>query len=361
MKDLFLELHILQDIPFNCLNRNQDGSPKTALYGGVQRFYVSSQAWKKAVRDFFKERINEEKIGYRTMELGALVEEELINQHQISQKQAKELVNKLMKSLKLKSDKNNKLKALFAVSKDEIKGLANILVSDPENTEALKAALKNLPSVDVCLFGRMAADDKDFNVDAACQIAPAISVNEVQMDADFFTAIDDLKKTTGAGMMGTKEFTTGVIYRYACLSIKALKDNYSGDLPQLVREFVKCFVESMPKGMQNGFAANTLPYAVYAVIRDDRPISFVSAFESPVPAFEAPDSGSFSFESSSGYKTRAVKQLIKEVNEIYENWASFPVASFTVGRSLSALAEPIKLREMYSDIEAKVAAEIGEV
>lgn len=32
-----LELHILQSVPVACLNRDDFGSPKTALFGNVQR------------------------------------------------------------------------------------------------------------------------------------------------------------------------------------------------------------------------------------------------------------------------------------------------------------------------------------
>lgn len=348
MENLYVELHVLQDMPPNCLNRNQDGSPKTALYGGVQRSYVSSQAWKKAIREFFKERINEEKIGYRTLELSTLVERELIEQHGLSEKETAKLIKKLMSSLKLKSDKNDKLKALFAVSKDEIRALANVLINDPGNSEAIKTALREFPSVDACLFGRMAADDNSLNVDAACQIAPAISVNEIQMDTDFFTAVDDVKETSGAGMMGTKEFTSGVLYRYACLSTEALKENYSENIPKLVSEFVKCFIESMPKGMQNGYAANTLPYGVYAVLRKDRPISFISAFEEPVQ------------QDGSGYRTPAAEKMINEVNDVYNDWSSAPISSYTVGKYLSSLASPVRLDELYQKIENFIADEIGE-
>jgi CRISPR system Cascade subunit CasC len=45
-----LELHIIQSVPVACLNRDDLNSPKTAVFGGVQRARVSSQAWKRAIR-----------------------------------------------------------------------------------------------------------------------------------------------------------------------------------------------------------------------------------------------------------------------------------------------------------------------
>ena len=55
-------------------------------------------------------------------------------------------------------------------------------------------------------------------VDAACQVAHAISTSKVGVEFDFYTAMDDLKKPeeeTGAGMMGTVEYNSACFYRYA--------------------------------------------------------------------------------------------------------------------------------------------------
>ena len=50
-----LELHIIQSVPVACLNRDDLNSPKTAVFGGVQRARVSSQSWKRAIREMAKE------------------------------------------------------------------------------------------------------------------------------------------------------------------------------------------------------------------------------------------------------------------------------------------------------------------
>lgn len=49
---LFLDIHAIQTLPPSNINRDDTGSPKTAQYGGVRRSRVSSQSWKKAMRDF---------------------------------------------------------------------------------------------------------------------------------------------------------------------------------------------------------------------------------------------------------------------------------------------------------------------
>ena len=45
-----IEMHILQSFPVTCLNRDDVGAPKSAYFGGVSRARVSSQSWKRAIR-----------------------------------------------------------------------------------------------------------------------------------------------------------------------------------------------------------------------------------------------------------------------------------------------------------------------
>ena len=55
MKNMYIDFHIIQTVPPSCVNRDDTGSPKTAVYGGTMRARVSSQAWKRAMRLKFKE------------------------------------------------------------------------------------------------------------------------------------------------------------------------------------------------------------------------------------------------------------------------------------------------------------------
>lgn len=36
-KRLYVDFHVLQTVPPSCINRDDTGSPKTAIYGGVTR------------------------------------------------------------------------------------------------------------------------------------------------------------------------------------------------------------------------------------------------------------------------------------------------------------------------------------
>ena len=43
-KRLYVDFHILQTVPPSCINRDDTGSPKTAVYGGVLRALAGMEA-----------------------------------------------------------------------------------------------------------------------------------------------------------------------------------------------------------------------------------------------------------------------------------------------------------------------------
>ena len=66
LKPMYITIHALQTVPPSNMNRDDTGSPKTALFGGVKRARVSSQAWKKATRDEFVKTLDVSDVGQRT-------------------------------------------------------------------------------------------------------------------------------------------------------------------------------------------------------------------------------------------------------------------------------------------------------
>lgn len=72
-KNLYLDVHVLQTLPPSCVNRDDTGSPKTAVYGGVNRARVSSQSWKRAMRLEFNHLFQSEQIGFRTKNIKMLL------------------------------------------------------------------------------------------------------------------------------------------------------------------------------------------------------------------------------------------------------------------------------------------------
>jgi CRISPR system Cascade subunit CasC len=154
---------------------------------------------------------------------------------------------------------------------------------------------------DVALFGRMieVADTTPFGkrnlrVDAACQVAHALSSHQVNPDFDYFTAVDDLNPqgVTGAGMIGTVEFNSACFYRYANIDLGQLEDNLGGDgvlARATARAFLYASRDAIPTGKQNSFAARNLPAFAFAVVRPAGFWSLANAFVQPVRASATSD------------------------------------------------------------------------
>jgi CRISPR system Cascade subunit CasC len=199
-------------------------------------------------------------------------------------------------------------KYLVFLSARQLDGLARLAVGgaadiagfwkEKKNKEKVKEIADGRHSVDIALFGRMVADAADFNVDAAVQVAHAISVHRVDNESDYYTAVDDenTEEETGAGMIGTVDFNSATLYRYAALGVHQLAANLGQGLREdeprtepvrrAVEAFVHSFVASLPTGKINTFGHHTLPDAVIVKLRTTRPISFVAAFEDPVSGYQ---------------------------------------------------------------------------
>jgi CRISPR system Cascade subunit CasC len=72
-----IDIHILQTVPPSNLNRDDTGSPKTAIYGGVRRARVSSQSWKRATRVAFESALDRSDLGVRTRRIVELLADEI--------------------------------------------------------------------------------------------------------------------------------------------------------------------------------------------------------------------------------------------------------------------------------------------
>jgi CRISPR system Cascade subunit CasC len=294
-----IDVHVLQTLPPSCLNRDDTGSPKTAVYGGVPRARVSSQSWKRATRQYFNENLLEpDERGVRTRRVVELIEGRLKTRLGAAaegrDKELNELAKAALEGLGLKEKKGDLSEYALFLSTRQVDAIAELLASRfeaGENTVEPKVVLELAGkghSLDVALFGRMIADTTSLNVDAACQVAHAISTHRVSPEFDFFTAVDDLNPASepGAAMMGYVEFNSATLYRFATIGAELLAANLGGSAAVAggVCAFVEAFVKSLPTGHQNTFAAMTLPDLVVVSLRNDQPVSLVGAFEEPVSA-----------------------------------------------------------------------------
>lgn len=310
----YIDIHLLHTVPPSCVNRDDTGTPKTAKFGGVRRLRVSSQAWKRATRKYFDEHVEEALLGVRTLRIVDLVTENIRKLNiGLGEEEAQQLSAEVVKAsgLTLENARNSERqesKYLILVSRKQAEALATLAVSRLNDAEgdlkaalasvkkdkkAAKAALTAHNSIDLALFGRMVADDADLNVDASCQVAHALSVHSAETEYDFFTAMDDLKleaepdadsRDAGAGMLGTVEFSSATLYRYASINVRDLIERLGGAelASKAIEAFIEGFTRSMPTGKINTFGNHTLPEGVVISLRNDQPMSFVGAFERPV-------------------------------------------------------------------------------
>lgn len=293
---LHLDIHIIQSVPPSNINRDDTGSPKSATYGGVRRARVSSQAWKRAVREDFSLYLDSSKIGVRTKRAVELLSDRIMAitpELESADAEAKATAVLAAGDLKVKTDRRNPdgpdvTEYLMFYSNSQLDRLAELALREEKATKKdVKAAIGEGNSIDIALFGRMVANAADFNVDASCQVAHAISTHAIATEFDYYTAVDDEnpEEETGAGMIGTIEFNSATLYRYATVNVDQLL-RHLGDIEataQAVSSFVQSFSESMPRGKQNSFANRTKPEAIIVMARSDQPASLVGAFEEAVP------------------------------------------------------------------------------
>lgn len=361
---IYVDLHVLQTVPPSCVNRDDTGSPKTARYGGVTRARVSSQAWKRVMRLKFQEMLTADEVSKRTKLVVDLIAKEISGvRPEYSEKQAQTLARKVLEAAKVtvkevkknkKDEKDEKTgedkvelktEALFFISPAQVRALAEIALTrdnDKLDKAECQAALKSQPGVDQALFGRMLADDPSLNYDAAAQVAHAISTHAVENEYDYFTAVDDCSKedNAGAGHLGTVEFNSSTLYRYATVNVSELYRSLGNRTPEAVRAFAEAFIRTMPTGKQNSFANWTRPDAVYVTIRRDQPINMAGAFEEAVK------------EKGHGYVQGSIESLVKYAKETYEKYEPAPVLALTVGKGMETLGEPCSVDGLLDTLEA---------
>ena len=352
---LYVDLHVLQTVPPSCVNRDDTGSPKTAVYGGVTRARVSSQAWKHAMRLRFRETLTEDDVGQRTKMVVDLIADEIRREvPTYTEKSAQKMGRKVLEAagVKIKEDKEKlKTGALFFISPAQIRALAHIAAeseTDKFDKDECQAALKMHPSVDLALFGRMVADDPTLNTDAAAQVAHAISTHAVENEFDYFTAVDDCspEDNAGAGHLGTVEFNSSTLYRYATVNVAALRGTLGDRTPEAVRAFAEAFIRSMPTGKQNTFANRTRPDAVYVTVRRDQPVALTGAFEKPIAA------------GDDGYVAASVRALADYAKETYADFVAAPVLALGTGKGLETLeVQPCSVDALLDTLESYLSGD----
>ena len=309
---MLIEVHMLKNYPPVNLNRDDSGAPKTCFFGGVQRGRISSQCLKRnwRISDTFKAlgsfgirtRNMPELVGKRLLELG--VGQEFIDEA------VKKLTGIANKDGTVNKKGNITTQMVF-YSKEEIERIAQGIKATIEEDGDLKTFTKRLPkdldklqscsvdkpiSADIALFGRMVTSQYLADVDAAMQVAHAISTHAVNRESDYFTAVDDLinesSDDSGAGMIGDVDYNSCCYYEYASIDTDILQENLKNCefKDELIEKLIPALIRTMaytnPSGKQNTFAGQVLPDMVMVECKKDKiPLSYVNAFETPVRAW----------------------------------------------------------------------------
>jgi CRISPR system Cascade subunit CasC len=375
----FLDVHSIQAIPPANINRDEDGSPKTAMYGGTRRLRVSSQAWKRATRKALEADSAKIQASERTKRLPSQISERLQERAPslagFSEEIAQTALSYVFGAKTTMKKDHLATESLLFLGVEQRARLVNVLVRNEDrlaeagsDAKRLSAALKELKLREtvatghppaVALFGRMVATDPSLNVDAACQVAHALSTHRVDSEFDYYTAVDDVDNEsdeTGAGMIGTVEFNAATMYRYATVDLRSLVENLGGDTAaatDTAAAFVRAFLSSMPTGKRNTFANNTRPDFSLVSLRTDQPVSLAAAFEEAV-------------WSDEGYLGRSVERLMRHHAQQDRSWGTAPLLTKAVypdwvGERAKGveLPAPTPLPEALQEIRQRVRGVIG--
>jgi len=311
----FVQLHLLVSYPPANLNRDDLGRPKTATMGDTLRLRVSSQSLKRAWRtsEVFDRGLSGH-LGVRTKMLGeliarsfttgtpvgALIREDAAETAFAGVDEAKahawgrELAGLFGKVKKEGKEDDLQIEQLMHISPEEITALEAV-IADAARTGALPTADAMPPvltnrhtAADIAMFGRMLAASPAFNTEAAVQVAHAITVHQVVVEDDFFTAVDDLNRgieDVGAGHMGETEFAAGLFYLYLCVNRDLLIENLQGDralADAALQALVEAAATISPTGKQATFGSRARASYVLAEKGTQQPRSLSVAYLTPL-------------------------------------------------------------------------------
>jgi len=326
----FIQLHILTSYPPANLNRDDLGRPKTALFGGSQRQRVSSQSLKRSWResDTFLTSFDGS-LGARTRIRRFVVAE--LNRRGVKSAIAEEIARKALgtfindkeaKAGKKVGKKRGRAdadegdgggeggdegrkegkgeEAIAFLSPAAVAGLNHIIdkaaageAIDDKDWQVLVDDGRG--TIDIALFGRMLADDPSRSVDAAVQVAHAITVHTVAIEDDYFTAVDELNRK-GAAHVDVAEFSAGLFYLYCCVNRSLLETNLAGDealAARALRGLTEAATTTGPKGKVNSYGSHAYASYVLAERGERQPRNLSVAFLKDVQVPRGSNGGSF--------------------------------------------------------------------
>ena len=307
---MLIQIHMLQNYAPSNLNRDDSGSPKSTMFGDQPRGRISSQCLKRSIRrstTFAEAFAGDDLLANRTRRLPLLIDEAL-KELGVDDEVRRAIVARVpeigQESGKREATVNPEkalTQQLIFIGPGEAQQIAAKLLAKYQEAGAKAwGGLKideitrgmgdyRPRSVDIAMFGRMTTSAAFEDVQAAVQVAHALSTHRVVNEYDYFTAVDDLKprsEDAGAGMIGDVEFNSSTYYKYFNVHWEQLVANLGGDAATAARAvvaLVEAAALAQPSGKQNSFGAQNLPdFVLVEVSARNVPVSYANAFTTPV-------------------------------------------------------------------------------
>lgn len=292
---MLIQIHAIQNHSPANLNRDDLGAPKTCYFGGVLRSRISSQCLKRSIRtsDEFKQLLG----GVRTRQLAKLIAEK------VTCKDVRKRAEAILKACGFESKKTKReesadqSKMLVYTTNEAVEEMARLLQNADEKSDDVLARQfgqlisRKIAVPDMALSGRMLETGvlEETTVDAALQVAHAISTHEARPEVDYYVAADDVPgQDAGAGYVDEAMFASACFYKYFSIHWEQLVENLKGfgnDHEKLAAHTVGAFLRGValvnPTGKQNSFAAHNPPDGLLVELRN-APLSYANAFARPV-------------------------------------------------------------------------------
>lgn len=317
---MLVEIHAIQNHSPANLNRDDLGAPKTCYFGGVLRSRISSQCLKRSIRRSaeFKQLLG----GVRTRRLAQLIAPSAPDSAEFRKAIAVlEICGIAAKERKGKtsddedSTPEDRSAGLVFVTKRAVNTMSELLrgkggKTDHELAKEFAAIIaRDTSTPDMALCGRMLEPKKakkqgaeegagkpkdgdvwkglDTTVEAALQVAHAISTHEARPEVDYYVAADDVRgEDPGAGFVDEAMFGSACFYKYFSINFETLVENLKSN-KELAAHTVGAFIRGValvnPTGKQNSFAAHNPPDGMLVEIRNS-PLSYANAFARPATA-----------------------------------------------------------------------------
>ncbi|MBB5846389.1 CRISPR system Cascade subunit CasC [Mobiluncus mulieris] len=321
-----LTIHILNSIPWSNLNRDDTGTPKRLIQGGVLRGQLSSQSIKRAARSAY-ENVSQD-ISVRSGNLAEMVIERALELNPKGNKKdflksAKKAIGALTKNDD-SSKKRDSARSTW-LSGEELEACAKAIAQgkNPEFMEAGKTG-----SLAIAAFGRMFASAPGMNTESAIAVSPAVSTHQAIIETDYYNTTDDAPlqhQGAGATFLGMALYTSGCFYRTVTIDKAQLRKSWTGFDSESAHENLAAMVDALIYALPRGKKNSTAPYVMPALLlAEEQAHRIAYDFEKPIQA-----------SNEGGFIGATVDELLKQ----YQSARRFDPDNFAGVNAISGTCE----------------------